>query len=193
MGQERRRSTCSISTASSDSSRVDDDQKADVSLSSIMKDNNLNKMPHNKSVRFDTVEIREYPYILGDNPSVTNGPPLSLGWMSQSQFFVDFEEYDNAKPAPRTTYEMRFDEMLRLHILQSSGHSLNEIIQATAAVRKEQELRRQSIQSSMRAIRVEKTTRNVRSKLQGLQTFSNISKNSFSKMNMKKSRAARAG
>jgi hypothetical protein len=33
-----------------------------------------------KSVRYDTVEFREYPIILCDNPSTSSGPPIGLGW-----------------------------------------------------------------------------------------------------------------
>ena len=44
----------------------------------------LNSSTHSvgstKSVRYDTVEFREYPIILCDNPSTSSGPPIGLGW-----------------------------------------------------------------------------------------------------------------
>ena len=119
-----------------------------------------------KSVCFDTVEIREYPYILGDNPSVSAGPPLSIGWDPQDEFIVGFEEYEAGKPArPRDIYEMRFDETLRLLILQSSGYTIREIAQAAIDVRIIQHHREETTQSSLRALRFQQTKKALRNKL----------------------------
>ena len=38
-----------------------------------------------KNVSFDSIEIREHPRILGDNPSVKRGPALSLGWYNRGR------------------------------------------------------------------------------------------------------------
>ena len=119
-----------------------------------------------KSVRFDTVEIREYPYVLGDNPSVSAGPPLSIGWDPQDEFTVGFDEYEAGKPTrPRDIYEMRFDETLRLLILQSSGYTIREIAQAAIDVRIIQHHREETAQSSLRAQRLQQTKKALRSKL----------------------------
>lgn len=119
-----------------------------------------------KSVRFDTVEIREYPYVLGDNPSVSAGPPLSIGWEPQDEFTVGFDEYEAGKPTrPRDIYEMRLDETLRLLILQSSGYTIEEIAQAAIDVRIIQHHREETAQSSLRAQRFQQTKNALRSKL----------------------------
>lgn len=41
--------------------------------------------------------MSEYPRCLGDNPSVTAGPPLSLGWKFSQRYLLDFEEYEKLK------------------------------------------------------------------------------------------------
>ena len=132
-----------------------------------------------KSVRFDTVEIREYAYVLGDNPSVSAGPPLSIDWEPQDEFTIGFDEYEAGKPTrPRDIYEMRFDETLRLLILQSSGYTMREIAQAVIDVRIIQHHREETAQSSIRAQRLQQTKKALRSKLPlftfiGGQTFGN--------------------
>ena len=103
-----------------------------------------------KAVKFNEVEIFEFPYMLGDNPSVSLGPPISMAHTHQDRFSVDLIAYDDAKENihRRSTQEMRMDQMLRTHILQSSGHSLQDIMQATMEAQNARELRHQSVQSS---------------------------------------------
>jgi len=38
-----------------------------------------------KKVSFGSIEIREYPRILGDNPSCKRGPAISLGWYNNGR------------------------------------------------------------------------------------------------------------
>lgn len=103
-----------------------------------------------KALKFNEVEIFEFPYMLGDNPSVSLGPPISMAHTHQDRFSVDLIAYDEAKETihRRSTQEMRMDQMLRMHILQSSGHSLQDIMQATVEAQNARELRHQSVQSS---------------------------------------------
>lgn len=60
--------------------------KALLSLDSSLKKSlsfrmdNLDDDELNKRVHFAGIEIREYESVIGDNPSVRLGPPVSLGW-----------------------------------------------------------------------------------------------------------------
>mmetsp|Transcript_36208 Transcript_36208/g.79256 ORF Transcript_36208/g.79256 Transcript_36208/m.79256 type:complete len:203 (-) Transcript_36208:4-612(-) len=177
----KRQSTCDTASICSELSHADDPADISFACSSAIVDINDGVKKHQekskKSVRFDMIEIREYPYVLGDNPSVSNGPPLSVGWQSQSQFFVNLEEYDDAKAEPRSRTEMRFDGMLRVHILQRSGHTMSDIVKATAAVRRIQQQRQETIQSCTHVLRFQNATKSIRKKLP---SFNAIGKRSFS-------------
>ena len=55
----------------------------------------IKKTRNKKSVTFDSINIREYDVILGDNPACSDGPPLSLDWTfteSTSSTIDDYEE-----------------------------------------------------------------------------------------------------
>mmetsp|Transcript_5538 Transcript_5538/g.8486 ORF Transcript_5538/g.8486 Transcript_5538/m.8486 type:complete len:483 (-) Transcript_5538:27-1475(-) len=66
-------------------------------------------------VKFHQIEIREYEQILADNPSVSCGPPLGLGWDYQKTPLVfSVEEYENYKgPTRRVRSEMIMPQHVR--------------------------------------------------------------------------------
>ena len=50
-----------------------------------------------KSVCFEDIEILEFHYILGDNPSVTSGCPIALGSELVQKCVVDVESYEQTR------------------------------------------------------------------------------------------------
>jgi hypothetical protein len=66
-----------------------------------------------KGVCFAFVEIREYEMVLGDNPSVTNGPPISLGWAVESISIFTVDMYERSKD-PRARHELQVPAALRV-------------------------------------------------------------------------------
>ena len=131
------------------------------------------------SVRFDTIEIQEHAYVLGDHPSVSEGVPLTIDWNPQSSLTIDFEVYHKDKPPSRTLKEMRMDHSMRMRILQSSGWTLTQIFDAVQAVETDKNLRRQSIYSYCAPFR--SVTRAARHKLQT--SFQHIGNRSFGSRN----------
>ena len=49
------------------------------------------------TVSFKAVEIREYDRAIGDNPSCSSGPPISLDWNYSEHPVVCFSEYEGKK------------------------------------------------------------------------------------------------
>jgi len=79
------------------------------------------------SVSFDTVEVREYPIILGDNPAVSQGPPLTIDWEHDNEDTFSLDEYETTRPPRRVTVEMSIPPDMRLDCLKRCGFSTKEI------------------------------------------------------------------
>ena len=52
------------------------------------------KLNHHGHVRFDSIRIRRYQVVLGDNPEVSVGPPISLGWNFSSIGPIKVDAYE---------------------------------------------------------------------------------------------------
>merc|ERR1719506_2664911 len=98
-------------TSAVTATKVDHDdtaKPADGSLSSSLPSSlllTIEELPKRSvaSVRFSTVEIREYGLCLGDNPSVSRGPPICLDWTYNQHNIVtypldkDNEDHEDAQ------------------------------------------------------------------------------------------------
>ena len=81
------------------------------------------------SVSFHNVRIREYPMIVGDNPAVSSGVAVTLGWdpLEQGSQVVEVDEYEDSRPDRRAMGQMRIPPHERREILHRSGHSMKEM------------------------------------------------------------------
>jgi hypothetical protein len=50
-------------------------------------------MMQRKSARFDTLEINEFPVVLGCHPRCSSGPSIELSWDRKRSMVVDLIEY----------------------------------------------------------------------------------------------------
>eukprot|EP00521_Asterionellopsis_glacialis_P000344 CAMPEP_0195256228 /NCGR_PEP_ID=MMETSP0706-20130129/6108_1 /TAXON_ID=33640 /ORGANISM="Asterionellopsis glacialis, Strain CCMP134" /LENGTH=193 /DNA_ID=CAMNT_0040309225 /DNA_START=18 /DNA_END=599 /DNA_ORIENTATION=- len=81
----------------------------------------------NRKCSFTNVEVRPYIRCLGDNPSVTGGPPLSFSWKHYKSQRFSIDEYEAMKPASRPTRAERLDAVTRDQMLHIAGYSRKEI------------------------------------------------------------------
>eukprot|EP00978_Attheya_sp_CCMP212_P031249 scaffold117482_cov46-Attheya_sp.AAC.2 len=99
-----------------------------------------------QGVLFSLVEIREYPRILGDNPSCRSGPPISLGWDYDKAVVVKvpIREFDEI---PRQNGNSRFllSRREREGILLGVGYTHWQIAQNVRQMIKIKNQRRQTI------------------------------------------------
>ena len=94
-----------------------------------------------RKVTFDTVRVREYETILGDNPSCNDGPSLSIGWKYTRERVYGIDIFDN-KPARRHGEHLILSRQDREGTLMKLGYSrqqLNQSIMARFKVRHERQ------------------------------------------------------
>lgn len=72
-----------------------------VSGSCLKRANSENKKQIKRSISFSNLQVREYDLTIGDNPSVSYGPPVQLSWR-YSESSRDLEEYENEKQLDRS-------------------------------------------------------------------------------------------
>lgn len=104
-----------------------------------------------KSLSFDRVKIREYARTVGDNPSCSAGPPVSISWEYNIVGDLSLTEYETTRPPRRSHFEMVLPRKVRHDML-----------------RKEWDVTQKQIAESVR--------RNVRTKNQRKSTVNNLGK-----------------
>jgi len=85
------------------------------------------------SASFSTIQIREYPITLGENPGGAKGPPITLDWKHDEgkTIVISLEEYEQKRSPRRNKTELYMPEYLRRWRLLERGVSMKEIHKAT--------------------------------------------------------------
>jgi hypothetical protein len=123
-----------------------------------------------KAVSFGMIQVREYNRVVGDNPAVSNGPPMSIGWEFVQKEAVSVHVYEKRKLSRRTS-DLRMSNFTRKSMLREDcGFSWEEIRTAEKRVRKIQRQRRQTIQRGETATAIEYAMESAKRKMQ--RTFS---------------------
>ena len=105
-----------------------------TNISSSSKTNNSSKTRQyrRRSVGFSTLQVFEFEQILGDNPAVSSGAPVTLEWKhcsSSPNLNIAYFEYKRQQPR-RTGRELVTSASSRESLLQSKGYTTQEIQQA---------------------------------------------------------------
>ena len=122
-----------------------------------------------RTVTFASTEIREYPIELGDNPSVSSGPPLTLGWTHMARHTASVDDYEAGRPHfRRALHEMIIPAKVRTDILLGSDGrvSLRAVQEAIREVNVTKRQRRRTVQT-LHMARMEEMSERARRALLG--------------------------
>jgi len=98
-----------------------------------------------KNVRFHRVEVREYSQCIGDNPSCSAGPPVSLDWTYQPRTQTYPLDSYEVRPKPsEEEYEINESEEGRIGLLLDLGYTYQELLEADVNKTKDQLHRKRS-------------------------------------------------
>lgn len=115
--------------SSSDLTETMSDHILSTPSSSDADENDVNTIDNDEParVRFEQIEIRNYDMILGDNPSCSYGPPVTLDWDYSKNKPMSLDEYEKRRGQRRKTYQMQIPAVHRRRILEQSGYTPDEI------------------------------------------------------------------
>ena len=71
-----------------------------------------------KRCSFSSVDIREHERVAGDNPCVTSGVPLSIGWGYYQHDSISLDDYEFNRGPPRDKIEMMVPAGIRRQMLR---------------------------------------------------------------------------
>ncbi|KAL7433208.1 hypothetical protein ACHAXM_004547 [Skeletonema potamos] len=96
-----------------------------------------------RNVSFSHLQVREYEVTLGDNPSVSSGVPISLGWRyNPNERISKLDDDDNSDVERKNTLH-KLSDRERHRRLSSNPHvsvqELQSVLQAVASVRLERQ------------------------------------------------------
>lgn len=82
-----------------------------------------------KKVRFNTVQVNSHAVILGNNPAVSSGLPVTIEWVAFQTEVFPVEEFERAKELlSRKRNEMILPSNLREDMIKSAGYSRSEMV-----------------------------------------------------------------
>ena len=100
-----------------------------------------------KTVQFGSMEVREYPMMIGDHPHCSQGTPVQIDWVPERTYSCDVRLYEFMRSDRRHGRELIIPFQERARLLLDVGYSLEELGEATLSVYKIKKQREESMRS----------------------------------------------
>ncbi|GKY94709.1 hypothetical protein MPSEU_000436400 [Mayamaea pseudoterrestris] len=79
----------------------------------------IDKAVDRRKIQFANIQIREYNRTIGDNPSCSSGPPISISWeYDPNTKVVSVDQYEDNRPPRRRHFEMCLPRSVRQEMLR---------------------------------------------------------------------------
>jgi len=102
-----------------------------------------------KKVWFDSVAINYHKIILGDNPAVSDGAPITIGWKAHEKEVIDVDCFEATRPkAERKASSLKLPVQDRAAILLDNGYSVKQLAKMIQQVEEIQHQRALSFEFS---------------------------------------------
>jgi hypothetical protein len=121
-----------------------------------------------KKVQFGRIVITEFPIILGDNPAVTSGAPITIDWLPQGERVFSVESYEQCKPARRRRRRLLISVSHRAILLLAAGYSIDDIADASINAQQIKFSRQETMQASLYRERVSLLMENTNDAFSGM-------------------------
>ena len=97
----------------------------------ILKCGDGKRSAEKKNVRFGDLVITEFPIILGDNPAVTMGAPVTIDWTPQGEISYKLNVYESIRGARRRRRKLLISVSNRAILLLAAGYTIDDIADAS--------------------------------------------------------------
>lgn len=109
-------------------------------------------------IHFANVEIREYARTIGDNPSCSSGPPVSISWEYAEAICLPLDAYEGSRPPRRSNLEMILPREFRQRMLKRDWEvTQTQIAAAVRANIKIKNQRRTTVNNLGKSTKIEET------------------------------------
>jgi len=143
--RNKNKKSVNVNVVRSNNKKQSNDHSFETQQHSSSKDEKLAAavvVVHQRRVRFREVEVREYNRVIGDNPSVTTGPAISLGWSYNVADRMTINEYERTRKITGQVRPIR--RIDREEMLRDLGFSRSEIADAVRGIIRTKNQRRQT-------------------------------------------------
>lgn len=81
-----------------------------------------------RSVSFNSLNIREYGLTLGDHPSASSGPPMTLDWTpTGEEKIISVDQYERARQPRRSRRALKMSYQAREAVLEEQGFTMDQV------------------------------------------------------------------
>jgi hypothetical protein len=123
-----------------------------------------------RKVVFSEVHLRKYERILCDNPAVSSGPALGVGWRYKPQTPVSVDDFEKKKGKRRGKSDLLMSRDHREKMVRRMGHSEREIADMVRSINRTKNQRRQTL-NNLGVEKMEVAVESAKKRLKSLLSF----------------------